>query len=778
MVNFANKGSASVRTTSLAHIAQQVARNSNSRDVLNTAAIPQDVVQSMTDQGMIANSAFSPGQPINPFEPIGSEPQQFEFMIGQNIVNQPRSTESVSFDTMRKLIESYDVAQMCIEARLDQLRNLDWNIVRKDPKDKADYSSEIKKLREFFRKPDGTNLFDDWLNPIANDLISFDSPAIYKEKTRKGALGALQILDGTTITPIIDKFGRQPKSPAPAFIQYTYGMPRHWLTADSVIYRPWRKRSRTVYGFPAVEWLLMNINQDVRQQFYFLQYFTDGSVPDVFAETPESIAADPQKIKDFQRMYDAVMVGDQTQKHKVKWVPAGSKITKMKEDKFDLDYPMLLFNKTLAAFKVTPAELGFTEKVNKSSGESQENVQYRRTIRPVAKYFKTMFDDIIAELGYPHLAFEWENLGEQEDLLTAAKVREIDIRNGVISPDEAAEMAYGITPDANNPTPKVFIFTSGVATVADAIAQGKAQAALTLAQAQMAGNPKTEPQPKEPESNEIETKSKLKELEDVPATKLAKSSMSDDELHQLSVQAMKELVAENQKKLQETIYTFFQTQPKALAKHIVKGLENQSGDTKTSVNKLLESYGWQGWDKHLKPTIYSHLVDTLTNGGVAAAKSVEVNLSYAMINPHAVEYAEKRAGDLVGTGIKSEYHIADSTRDFIREKVTEAVENGTSVQELTDQLLDEYAFSDARALTIARTETALAYNKGTLVGYQKADVPAVTVIDGDSDEECADANGQVWSLDYASDNLIQHPRCVRHFAGITRSEFDGNYDME
>jgi len=46
-------------------------------------------------------------------------------------------------------------------------------------------------------------------------------------------------------------------------------------------------------------------------------------------------------------------------------------------------------------------------------------------------------------------------------------------------------------------------------------------------------------------------------------------------------------------------------------------------------------------------------------------------------------------------------------------------------------------------------------------------VDAVQVSDGtDFDDACREADGQVWSLDDAAANPLQHPRCTREFAPV------------
>jgi hypothetical protein len=474
LVNFA-KRAAVVNTTSLAAQAQMITRNSKkpTDHFLDTANIPDNIYQSMIDQGMANNNAWGPGQPIQPNNPIGEEPRQFEYMIGQNIVQRPRSTEAISFDTMRSIIENYDVAQMAIEVRQDELRNLDWNIVPYDEDESEKYSSEIKQVRQFFEKPDGHMLFDDFQNMLAYDWLAFDALSMYPHMTKGGKLGALEPIDGTTITPMLDYYGRIPENPAPAYLQWVNGLPWTWLNRDQLIYRPHRKRTNKLYGFSPAEWMLTTINTDIRHQIYFLQYFTEGSVPEAWVNTPESMK-DPKQIKQFQQMYDTVMLGDQSQKHKVKFIPFGSKVVQAKETKFDVNFPHFMLNKACAAWKVTPAELGFTEKVNKSSGETQENVQFRRSIRPSAKFFEGIYTGIIHKyFGYTNLRFKFLNLDEQEDMLMMAQRDDYYIRNGTVSPDEIRVQRFGFEVDKSQPVPRMVFTSSNVMPVQDTLKQSE-----------------------------------------------------------------------------------------------------------------------------------------------------------------------------------------------------------------------------------------------------------------------------------------------------------------
>lgn len=476
MTNFA-KG-ATVNITNLAHIA-----NMNGKSGLNNGiAIPREIVSSMDMQGMTGNKPFSPGQPINPNNPIGSQARQFEYVIGQNIVQRPRSTENISFDTIRQIVEMYDIAQMCIEVRQDELRNLDWDIVPKDEDDKnasEKYSSQIKQVKAFFEKPDGDMLFDDFQNQLAYDWLVYDALAIAPEFNKGGKLIALHPVDGTTFTPLVDYYGRKPKAPAPAYVQFINGLPWVWQDSDHLIYNPHRRRTNKLYGYSPVEWLLNTINTDIRYQLYFLQYFTDGSIPDTWVNMPDGVTQANQ-IKEFQEYYDSVMIGDQTQKHRAKFIPFGSKVTQAKDSKFDIEFPRFMLEKTCAAYKVAPSEIGFTEKVNKSSGETQENMQYRRSIKPSAKFFSSIYTGIIEKyFGLPNLKFKFLNVEEQEDMLLMAQRDQIYVNIGSLSPDEVRSQRLGLEVDSNNPIPRLFVAGTTVMPVSDIVAQSQANLALT-----------------------------------------------------------------------------------------------------------------------------------------------------------------------------------------------------------------------------------------------------------------------------------------------------------
>jgi len=91
---------------------------------------------------------------------------------------------------------------------------------------------------------------------------------------------------------------------------------------------------------------------------------------------------------------------------------------------------------------------------------------------------------------------------------------------------------------------------------------------------------------------------------------------------------------------------------------------------------------------------------------------------------------------------------------------------------LIEAITDSYALSTNRSKAFAETEQRNMENYVRTAVADESDVVAgVLVSDGmEFDEPCINANGQVWSLEYAGEHLLQHPRCVRSFTYLTAEE--------
>lgn len=415
---------------------------------------PPAIEQSMADQGMGASVPFSPGRPINPYNGYGTEPRQFDFLTGQNITVRPRQGR-VSFTALHGLTSVYDVARMCIAHRIDSFRSFEWSIVPAEG-ESGDLTLAIQAGRQAIKKPDGRTPLASWISMYLEDVLRYDAGALYKRRDQVGRCIGLEIVDGTTIAPMLDDYGRPPTPPAPAFIQYANGLPWDWLTSDDLIYLPFRPQPDSPYGLAPMETILLTANTDLRLAEHLLDYWAEGSIPGATAEAPPDQST-PDQVEEFQETWNAKVEGDQSQKVKVRWLPAGAKFSQLRPDPFDENLALWLFRKTCATYSVTPQDLGITLDVNKATGDTQMDVQERVADRPLAQHIDGILTSYLQDdLGLP-VEFNTSLSAEKEDRLQEAQVWQIGIDTGMVSPDEGRADMFGLPIDNERPVPRFIL---------------------------------------------------------------------------------------------------------------------------------------------------------------------------------------------------------------------------------------------------------------------------------------------------------------------------------
>ncbi|WP_196607438.1 hypothetical protein [Pectinatus frisingensis] len=117
-----------------------------------------------------------------------------------------------------------------------------------------------------------------------------------------------------------------------------------------------------------------------------------------------------------------------------------------------------------------------------------------------------------------------------------------------------------------------------------------------------------------------------------------------------------------------------------------------------------------------------------------------------------------------------------------KEKISNDISTANNKKELINAIASSYAVSNDRVNAIKDIEQRT-INNSTRIETAKISeiVGGVLVSDGQEfDEPCIEADGQVWSLDYAGDNILQHPRCVRQFTFLSSDEVKehGGFDRK
>lgn len=191
---------------------------------------------------------------------------------------------------------------------------------------------------------------------------------------------------------------------------------------------------------------------------------TEGTVPETFISPGPSIS-NAQQQRQLQDTLNAI-AGDQAWKHKMIVLPPGSQPTQMKEkllsDVFDTD----IKESCLMAFEVLPMELGLLPG-GRSSGlggkgvsEGQENIQQRRSTKPLLAYYKAIFDLVIQEVFHQtDMECTWHGLEPAEDIEKKTAQHTEQVKIGAESIDEM-RAEFGKQPWGTPVTSAPHVFTA------------------------------------------------------------------------------------------------------------------------------------------------------------------------------------------------------------------------------------------------------------------------------------------------------------------------------
>ena len=257
-------------------------RNKNKQRASNTQLVGTSA-QTNTQSYYNANgTGYSPGTPPTPSNIFGKEPRLFSFQVGTNLNQVPRSTERIGFDKLRNLSENLDAIQLVQQVWADTARGLTPRVVPrpdliKESGDENKYTSDILKYEKWFSNLGGFMDIRDAMTMALRDQFEIDAVAWHPRRTKGGGMYALELLDGSTIKPLIDNRGAVPQPPYAAYEQYLYGMPQGLYTTQEILYMVETPRTYSNYGISRTEKFIKRVEMALRKQDKDMARFTDGN---------------------------------------------------------------------------------------------------------------------------------------------------------------------------------------------------------------------------------------------------------------------------------------------------------------------------------------------------------------------------------------------------------------------------------------------------------------------------------------------------------------------
>jgi hypothetical protein len=440
---------------------------------------------------------FGPSNPLSPsaINPVNedghTEPRRWEYPVAWNIfVTEQRL---VPWKVLRVAADQIDIIRRCVEVSKSKISGLSWDIsfsesasemvsgtsakdhvqAMQEARDK--YSKDIARMREFWTTPDRINglSFKDWLTMVLEEVLVLDALAIYPHPDMSGELHSLEILDGSTIKPLLDDRGMRPQNPFPAYQQMLYGFPRGEFIAssddpnqdgtfsnDELIYSIRNRRTWTPYGYSPVERCLPIADIYIKRQQWLRAEFTDGVMSDMMLTPDKDSNWTPDLLRAYENIINDDLAGQTEQRHRARILPPG--LTPINNygfsEKFNPAFDEYLIKGICGHFGVMPTEIGYTDGgalggAGQQNGEAESATSIGMT--PLIGWLEDLISDISYKfLGMPReLVFSFDG-GRTTETTANAQRRDIEVKGGQRSLNEArAEMGLPLidSPEADSP---------------------------------------------------------------------------------------------------------------------------------------------------------------------------------------------------------------------------------------------------------------------------------------------------------------------------------------
>lgn len=468
------------------------------------------------------SALFSPGIPLAPQPNLnpGGYPISWRFPIAANTFPVDRTNQNPevpSFQQLRNLAKLYNGVTLCERCWLDLVPRMKLKIELKpeyiaagaDPKD---YQAEISYFMSWFESPDKQHDLHSWIRMALREQTQVDELYIYKRKKRGGGLYAMELVAGDQIKPLLDDWGKIPQPPSYAYQQYPWGIPGAWFRSDELIHYQESPAADNPYGQSRIERIIMLVNQALRKQKKDLSHFTEGNIPQGMMLVPENATWTPDQIDSFEQAWNALLAGNATQQVRMRFTQPGMTYQPFEQYTLDPTFDKFILNIAVSSYGMSMQDVAFTEDIHKSSGDSQQNVLYRRTIDPLAVIYAGFITQAINADFDPDLQGEmfqasFGGYEESEDITALAGAYVSLVGSGIVGVTNAGKI-LNLPDDPNAPYIGRILVTQSGPIFLDDMASDKmrnAQMQSQLAGYQQAAQPQQAPsQPGEQGNGEEE----------------------------------------------------------------------------------------------------------------------------------------------------------------------------------------------------------------------------------------------------------------------------------
>jgi len=593
------------------------------------------------------------------------------------------------YDSYLSAAQQISWVYKCVSIRGECVANTDFYLVDSEEKEvKSDILTQLfTQPNEWMTWFDFTEALIWYLDLTGNVYIIKDEINMLKQPTKLYLIRP----DRMQIIPSKTKFI--------AGYQYNLDGTMIPFSTDEIIHIKTPNPRNDFYGMGKIEACKVVYDTEIAATTYNWNFFNHGATPSAILQNQGTLDDDSydRLVKQFQSRH----VGFKKMQRPL-LLEQGTQYTQMGLSQQDMAFiEMRKFSREeiLSIFGVPPAKAGILEYASYANTKEQESTFRKDTLKPLLVRLQNIWTLKLVNLFNPSWKFKYENVVERDNKLYF-DMAVAGIAGGLLTPNEAREDYLEYEP-IDDPAMDTIYMQMSLIPATGELAEDY----------QAVSTPNSEP-----------IKAMLIDNHSCKQISKKDKSINIQQLFlKLSIMTRKRISARYKKATKD----FFNKQTTEIIDQLEKINYGKSietnGEKKINFYSILNNSNnasYAAWEKTMTDISINLAINSLTDISEILKTDIPVN---PLDSPKMRQQIGKFGARLKG--------INDSTLKKLDNSLNEGIVNGESISELKNRVLDLMKAREGwEAVRIARTESAFAYDRGALFGYDNAGVEYVDVI--------------------------------------------------
>lgn len=466
---------------------------------------------------------------------------------------------------------------------------------------------------------------------------------------------------------------------------------------EVVHFRLWNPES-PVWGIGPLQAALMSAKSDYDAAVYNRAFFQNSAMPGGIIEMPEGQSIDDRQWQQLSRRWNDLHQGSR-KAFKLGVLEGGAKYTQVSlshRDMMFLEMRKWSREEILACFRVPPSEVGVFELIHKAVGGDIRKAYWEQTLVPLMRLIE---DTLRAQFFQPldnektWCEFDLSNVSALQDSEDVKLDRAVKLFGMGYPPNVINErLQLGLPEIEGGDTGYL---PMGLMPIGSEPPEPEPPPALP---------PPDEPKPDESKPDEDEDEEKAA-LDAVTRDAIVYSLAQIEEW-----KSFVRTVAPGERRMQEDVRKYLARVKKWLAEQLGK----HASPADIPIDALMLAADWDDDLKSLAAENYRRVAAAMKPKVESRLKRLGVDFNLNLSDPRLEDFMRLKTLKVV--------QINDTIRDGLRDTLQQAQADNLTMSELQEEIFAVMQDSRARALRIARTETASAANGTEYVAHNIAGI--------------------------------------------------------